>query len=136
MYLSVTFILASLSVFVEAMPTLSGSGFAIPIHKRDRLRDANGVLDIVRLQRSRSHSITFVFLAAFIQRISPHTRSVFRKINRGFDSYKQNTGVRHPFAPDRKLSEKRDIGSDPIIDLEWYCDISVGTPAKTFTGER
>ena len=136
MYLSVTLIIASLSLFVEATPTLARSGFAIPISKRERSRDANGVLDIAKLQRSISHRTMFVFLTVFIQKISFHTRSVSRKIHRGFDAYEQNTGSRHPFAPDLKLSEKRDLGSDPIIDLEWYCDIFVGTPPKKFTGER
>ena len=138
MYLSVTLIIASLSLFVEATPTLSSrsAGFAIPISKRERSRDANGLLDIAKLQRSISYRTTFVFLAVCIQQISSHTRCVFRKIHRGFDTYEQNTGSRHPFAPDLKLSEKRDIGSDPIIDLEWYCDIYVGTPPKKFTGER
>ncbi|KAF8266878.1 Asp-domain-containing protein [Lactarius quietus] len=112
MYLSATLIIAS-SVFVGAMPTVSRSGFGIPISKRSRVRDINGDVDIDRLQRSVSHSL--------------------KKINFGFQAYEQNTGARHPFAPDVKLSEKRDVGSDPLVDLEWYSYLSVGTPATTFT---
>ncbi|KAF8266582.1 acid protease [Lactarius quietus] len=113
MYLSATLILASLSVLVGATPTLSRSGFAIPISKRSRVRDANGVVDIERLQRSVSHRIN--------------------KINHGFQAYEKNTGTRHPSAHKVKPSEKHDIGSEPLVDLEYYSYISVGTPAKNFS---
>lgn len=93
---------------------VSYSGFAIPISKRTGARDANGVVDIARLQRSASQSIA--------------------KINRGFRAYEQNTGIRHPSAPEVSRSEKRNIGSDLLVDMKWYSNISVGTPAMTFTG--
>ncbi|KAF8266882.1 acid protease [Lactarius quietus] len=115
MQLSATLIFAFLSYFVEATPTqsLARSGFAIPISRRSRVRDVNGGVKIERLQSSINNSI--------------------KKIYHGFQAFEQNTGSSHPFAPDVKLSEKRDVGSDPIIDSEWYGSISVGTPAKTFT---
>ncbi|KAF8266877.1 acid protease [Lactarius quietus] len=113
MYLSAALIIVSLSVLVRATPTLSRSGLAIPISKRSRVRDVNGDVDIERLQNSVSHSV--------------------KKINFGFQAYEQNTGSRHPSAPDVKLSEKRHVGSDPLVDLEWYSYLSVGTPATTFT---
>jgi hypothetical protein len=136
MYLPATLIVAFLSFFVEATPT-SRSGFAIPITRRSQVRDANGVVDIARLQHSVSHSIKFDFLASSIQRITSHNWCVSRKIHHGFQTYEKNTGASHPSAPKVKLSETRKhrIGSDPLINMEWYGSISVGTPPKTFTGE-
>ncbi|KAF8266581.1 acid protease [Lactarius quietus] len=115
MYASATLIIIILSIFVEATPKLSGSGFALPILKHSRVRDANGGVNLDRLKRSVTHSIT--------------------KINHRFQAYEQNTGVPYPSAPQMKRSEKRDIQvqRDPIINLDWYSYISVGTPAKNFT---
>ncbi len=133
MYLSATLIISILSLLVEATPT-SRSGVVIPIIKRTRVRDANDVVDIARLERSVRHIIGFVFFTSE----SPLIIGVSRKIHHGFQVYQQNTVARHPSAPKVKRSEKRSIGSDPLIDWYssyWYGSISVGTPAKTFTGE-
>ncbi len=135
MYLSATLIIAALSVFVEATPPLPRSGFAIPISKRKQVRDANGLVDIARLDRGVRHSITFVFLTTSIHRITSHNQYLSRKFHRGFEAYQQNTGASHPSAPKVKREEDSSIGSEPLLDLYWYGSISVGTPAKTFTGE-
>ena len=76
MYLSATLIIAALSFFVEATPPLPRAGFAIPISKRTQVRDANGLVDIARLDRGVRHSITFVFLTIPIHRITSHNRCV------------------------------------------------------------
>ncbi len=67
MYLSATLIIAALSSFAEANPTLS-SGVAIPITKRTQVRSANGVVDVARLQGGIHHTIAFVFSTISIQR--------------------------------------------------------------------
>ena len=135
MYLSATLIIAALSFFVEATPPLPRAGFAIPISKRTQVRDANGLVDIARLDRGVRHSIKFVFLTISIQRITSHNQYVSRKFHRGFRAYQQNTGAAHPSAPKVKREEDSSIGSEPLVNLYWYGSISVGTPAKTFTGE-
>ena len=61
MYLSTALIIASLSFFVQAT-TASRSGFAIPLTRRSEFRDADGVVDMARLQLSVSHSIKLDFL--------------------------------------------------------------------------
>ncbi|KAH8982973.1 acid protease [Lactarius akahatsu] len=108
MYLSATLIIATLSFFAEAQLT-SRSGVAIPITKRMKVRDANGVADIAKLQRGIRHSL------------APMRR----------------TPAPHPSAPKVKRAdlEKR-IGSEPLTNKDfnyWYGSISVGTPAKKFT---
>jgi len=141
MFLSATLIIATFFLFVGATST-SRSGVAIPVTKRTQVRDANGVVDVARLQRGIRHTIAFVFSIIFIQRTTSNNRYVSRKFYRGFQAHQQNTGTSHPSAPQVKRAdlEKRasSIGSEPIIDYEsayWYSSISVGTPAKTFTGE-
>ncbi len=66
---------------------------------------------------------------------SPHNRYLSRKFHRGFRAYQQNTGATHPSAPKVKREEDSSIGSEPLIDSNWYGSISVGNPAKTLTGE-
>lgn len=63
MHLFATLIFTSLSFFVEATPTLSSPGFAVPISQRTRVgKDANGFVDVTRLQGSVGQSIAFIFL--------------------------------------------------------------------------
>ncbi|KAH9168072.1 acid protease [Lactarius sanguifluus] len=115
MYLSATLIIATLSFFAEAQLT-SRSGVAIPIAKRMQVRDANGVVDIAKLQRGIRHSLA--------------------KIDHGFRAYEKNTGVPHPSAPKMKRADLKHIGSEPLTNADfsyWYGSISVGTPPKNFT---
>ena len=130
MYLSATFIIVSLSLFVQATPT-SPSGFSIPITRDYQLHDANGVVNMARLNRSVSHSIRLDFLTFTIKRITSHNRCVSRKIHDGFHTYRENTGSVHP-SDNLKHSEKRSTGNVPLSNLGWYGSISVG--GKTFKG--
>jgi len=70
MFLSATLIIATFFLFVGATST-SRSGVAIPVTKRTQVRDANGVVDVARLQRGIRHTIAFVFSIIFIQRTTP-----------------------------------------------------------------
>ncbi|KAI9449173.1 acid protease [Lactarius psammicola] len=139
MYLSTTLIIAALSFSAEATLT-SRSGVAIPIAKRTQVRGAKGVVDVAGLQRGVRHTVASVFFVISIQFITSNNQYVSRNLHRGFNSYQQNTGTRHPSAPQVKRAELENrassIGSEPLIDYEfayWYGSISVGTPAKTFT---
>lgn len=53
-------------------------------------------------------------------------------------AYEENTGTKHPL-DSRMDVTRRSPGKDPLIDANngqlWYGSISVGTPAKPFTGE-
>lgn len=55
---------------------------------------------------------------------------------RGFDSYEKDIGRTHPFG--MKGGEPRKRGaSTPLTNYQmdrWMAEISIGTPAKTFTG--
>lgn len=137
MHLFATLIFTSLSFFVEATPTLSSPGFAVPISQRTRVgKDANGFVDVTRLQGGVGQSIAFIFLTIMsVPRLISHIRYLSRKLNRGFQAYEKNTGTRHPSAPELSHSEKRSTGSDTLVDLKWYGNISVGTPTMNFTGK-
>ena len=63
---------------------------------------------------------------------------VSRKIHRGFQTYQKNTGAIHPMASKLKLSEpekRSTTGSEPLVDMEYYSTIHVGTPPKAFKGK-
>ena len=52
-------------------------------------------------------------------------------------AYERNTGRPHPLLGGIKASSKRDTGSVPLINDNaelWYGTLSIGTPAKDFTG--
>jgi len=52
-------------------------------------------------------------------------------------AYERNTGRPHPLVGGITTSSKRDTGSDPLTDYYadlWYGSISIGSPAKVFTG--
>ncbi|KAN0133052.1 Aspartic peptidase domain containing protein [Lactarius tabidus] len=115
MYLSLTLIFAALSFYVAATP-ISNRGVPIPLTKHTQIRDANGVVDVAKLQG--------------------HVSSRIAKFHRGFDVYQRNTGVRHRSAPKVKSLEKHSLGIDPLQNdnfAYWYGTISVGNPAQTFT---
>ena len=61
----------------------------------------------------------------------------FSKIQKGFETYERNTGSPHPLAAGLSKKAKRATGKDALTDDDaelWYGTISVGTPAKTYTG--
>ncbi|THH07178.1 hypothetical protein EW145_g3565 [Phellinidium pouzarii] len=73
---------------------------------------------------------------ADINALNSHLANVRVKIAKGFASFKSNTGSNHPNDNGNVLS-KRKTGKDALTDDEdgelWQGDISVGTPANTFT---
>ncbi|KAK7060334.1 hypothetical protein VNI00_001099 [Paramarasmius palmivorus] len=88
-------------------------GTKIPLKKRSKLVDGNGVVsaDALKNQVLRAQS----------------------KIQRGLGAFEKNTGAAHPKA--QKLVA-RETGSDPLTDIDqvlWSGSISVGTPATQFT---
>lgn len=64
------------------------------------------------------------------------------KIQRGFEAYKRNTGIAHPLlARQGPKNETLRLLNAPssgkltgVQQTLWYGQISVGTPAKTYTG--
>jgi len=89
-------------------------GTKIPIHKRSSLRNPSGSVNVTALNIAKAASIA--------------------KIQRGFDAYERNTGKAHPLAS--KRISKRKSASDSLTDDDsqlWYGEISVGTPATTYT---
>ncbi|KAH8986125.1 acid protease [Lactarius akahatsu] len=95
MYFSPALVLAALPFLVAAAPFEGRSrvGVTIPIAKRSGFRNADGVVDIAKLQVSRQHTLA--------------------KIQRGFEAFEKNTGVVHPSASQLKRSTKRGNG-DPL----------------------
>ncbi|KAI9437838.1 acid protease [Lactarius psammicola] len=117
MYFSPALVLAALPFLVAAAPFEESSrdGISIPIAKRSGFRNAEGVVDIAKLQAGRQRTVA--------------------KIHRGFEAFERNTGAAHPSASQLKRSTKRGNG-DPLTDdsaLLWYGSITVGTPAVTYT---
>ncbi|KAH9059069.1 acid protease [Lactarius vividus] len=117
MYFSPAFVIAALPFLVAAAPfeEPSRGGISIPIAKRSGFRDANGVVDVTKLQVALQRTVA--------------------KIQRGFEAFERNTGVAHPSAPLLKRSTKQGKG-DPLTDDSdelWYGSITVGTPAVTYT---
>ena len=58
-------------------------------------------------------------------------------MQRGFEAFERNTGSAHPSAFQLKRENKRGEG-DPLTDDSaqfWYGNITVGTPAVTYTGK-
>ncbi|KAH8986111.1 acid protease [Lactarius akahatsu] len=117
MYFSPALVLAALPFLVAAAPfeERSRNGISIPIAKRSGFRNANGAVDIAKLQAGRQLTVA--------------------KIWRGFEAFEKNTGAAHPSAPRLKRSTKRGNGNRLIDDSEqlWYGSITVGTPAVTYT---
>ncbi|KAI9444476.1 acid protease [Lactarius indigo] len=115
MYFSPALVLAALPFLVSAGPVReerSRIGVSIPIAKRSGFRNAEGVVDIAKLQAGRQRT-----LAAALRQ------------------FERNTGAAHPSAPQLKRSIKRGKG-DPLTDDNaelWYGSITVGSPAVTYT---
>ncbi|KAI9444474.1 acid protease [Lactarius indigo] len=116
MYFSPALILAALPFLVVAAPFEERSrvGISIPIAKRSGFRNADGVVNMAKLQASRQRTLA--------------------KILRGFEAFERNTGAAHPSVFQLKYSTKRGNG-DPLIDDSaqlWYGPITVGTPPVTY----
>ncbi|KAH7912656.1 aspartic peptidase domain-containing protein [Hygrophoropsis aurantiaca] len=109
-------VIAALPFLVAGAPTKSlKTGFKIPLSKRSSLTNPDGT---VNLEALRAHS--------------DYAKA---KILNGFDRYEQNIGLPHPSAP-RKDVQRRATGSNSLTNDDfqlWYGEISVGTPAQTYT---
>ncbi|KAF8076138.1 acid protease [Lyophyllum atratum] len=99
----------SLSSVARSKPRI---GATIPLTKRAKLIDENGVVSVKALQNQ-------------LARV---------KMHRGFQAFQKNTGSFHP--NDIRLATKRATGSDHLTDDDgslWQGTISVGTPPVSFT---
>ncbi|PFH52669.1 hypothetical protein AMATHDRAFT_139688 [Amanita thiersii Skay4041] len=114
---------ASLVAFITLLPLLTiGSptpepkGIRIPLTKRSKLVDEDGIVSPRAAQRELTR--------------------LTAKLQRGFAAFEKNTGAAHPLAFSMDLT-KRATGTVPLTDEEggalWQGAISVGTPASTFT---
>ncbi|KAG9310429.1 aspartic peptidase domain-containing protein [Chiua virens] len=113
--LAFTTFIATLVLFGAAVPPPAEkrNGMAIPIAKRSSLLKAD-------------KSVNF-------DALNSHIASTKSKVLRGFDAFEKNTGTARLSAP--REFENRGAGT-PLInsnDELWYGNISVGTPAKSFT---
>ena len=107
------------------------------VAKRSSIRRADGTFDRAALTASIKSSVAYA--AARLSSRRHLTRSLFSnsKIGRGFDAFERNTGAAHPLAKSLNNKKRASTGSDALTDDAqelWYGEISVGTPAKTFTG--
>ncbi|KAI9444477.1 acid protease [Lactarius indigo] len=117
MYFSFTLVLAALPFLAAAAPfeERSHNGISIPIVKRSKFRNPDGVVDTAKLQAG--------------------IRRTVMKIHCGFEAFERNTGAAHPSAAQLKRSIKRDNGDHlTAYDTElWYGSITVGTPGVNYT---
>ncbi|KAI0306143.1 acid protease [Multifurca ochricompacta] len=95
MRFSAAFVLAVIPFLVDAAPSPAAprDGLSIPITKRAGFRNAEGVVDISKLQSS--------------------LRRTVEKISHGFEAFERNTGAAHPLASQLKRSVKR--GTDITV---------------------
>ncbi|KAN0138185.1 eukaryotic aspartyl protease [Lactarius tabidus] len=118
MYFSPALVLAAFPFLLVAATPFEErprNGISIPIAKRSGICNADGVVNVSKLQTNKQHTL--------------------RKIERGFEAYQRSTGAPHPSTSQLKRSSKRGNGirlTDDNAHL-WYGSISVGTPAVTFT---
>ena len=156
MYFPVALVFVVLPFLAQASSseTTLKTGLFIPISKRSTLRNADGVIDITKLRTRRHRTIEFVSTVHFTEKAGLVHRLCHRKLKRGFDAFERNTGGAHPLASTMRQSkfsmnghrrelqhsyQRRAAGSVPTIDDDddvWYGAITVGTPGRTFTGER
>jgi hypothetical protein len=73
MYFLAAFLLASLPFLVGAVPVQNSARgvLSVPLSKRSTLSNANGVVDVQKLQASVHHTIAFVFADLFLRRMDP-----------------------------------------------------------------
>ncbi|TFK51901.1 acid protease [Heliocybe sulcata] len=98
-----------------------GSGTRIPLGKRSKITNDDGTANIAEVRRQIEYSAA--------------------KMRNGFSAYERNMKMKHPLDTSSDLAEdlnplKRSIGSAALVDdghTLWYGQISVGTPAQTYT---
>ena len=109
-------VVSTLSLISSASPVFR-VGITVPFTRHVHFANGNGVSNATLLQS--------------------HLAAVQGKLRRGFEAFKQNTGIQHP--SDNGHLHKRATGADKLTDDEgalWQGGISVGNPAKDFTGRR
>ena len=126
--------MVALAILTAAAPQPTGQriGVAIPITKRSGLVNADKTVNIDAL---KSHVASIKVYVACTVTVYSLKHLCFSKIHHGFANFEKNTGTMHPSAI--KGVGKRRVG-DTLTDNNnelWYGTISVGTPAKSFTGE-
>ncbi|EIW79067.1 acid protease [Coniophora puteana RWD-64-598 SS2] len=128
MHFTQSFVLAAMPFLVAAAPSLHSP--SIPIAKASGLIDTvTGAIDKLLLQN--------------------HVENTLAKVALGMEAYQKNTGAPHPLCDDAtmaasaqnaaKAKARRDggqNGSIPLTDMKnqlWYGNVSVGTPAQTYS---
>ena len=128
--------IVALAVLTAAAPQLGQNiGVAIPIAKHSGLTNADKSVSTETLKYHVASTKAYVVFSLCF----PSTQAFIRsKVTRGFRNYQQNTGAPHPAALNGTQIQSCKTGADILTDdnsLLWYGDISVGTPANTFTGK-
>lgn len=116
MYFSLATVLAVLPIFAAASPVAQVPRAKIGLTKRSNTTNADGTVNAANLRAQLASSTA--------------------KIQRGFANYEKNTGQKHPLAA-KSNNSKRATGKDALTDDSaqlWYGKISVGSPAKDYTG--
>lgn len=112
-------VIAASVAFCAAAPA-NESGIKIPLSPRKRFTNKDGTANIPLLQNHLARSLD--------------------KVSRGVDAFERNTGAKHPLdTGNLNRLTKRATGADPLTDDDeelWQGAISVGAPAKGFTGKR
>lgn len=115
---SFSLVVVAVSVASSVAAPANEGGVRIPLAARKRFTNDDGVANIPLLQEHLARSLD--------------------KMNRGFDAFERNTGAKHPLDTGDRRPTKRATGADPLTDDDdgelWQGAISVGSPAKAFTG--
>ena len=108
----------AVSAVLSAAVSVRDDGVRVPLASRGQFTTKSGVANIPLLQKHISRSLD--------------------KVSRGLDAFERNTGVKHPLDTGSRPT-RRATGGDPLTDDDegslWQGPISVGSPAKAFTGE-
>lgn len=116
MHFPLATLVALIPLLASASPITESPRIVIPISKRSSLRHEDGSVNVDALKSSVSASVKYIFLSYFMI-IADY---FYSKVLRGFQTYEQNTGERHPSDPE---SHKRAVGEDALTDDEeelWY----------------
>lgn len=115
-------------------------GIKIPLAKRSSLTLSSGSVNITLLRNQVARTSACVTSPSFLFICDAHVlySSNYRKLQRGFNAFERNTGIVHPASGSAASKAKRSSGHNPLTDDEnslWYGEITVGTPATTYTGD-
>jgi len=126
--------IVALAVLTAAAPQPAGEkiGVAIPISKRSGLVNGGSV----NTEALNSHVASTQAYVAFFHCLTSTQTTTYSKVLRGLKRFEKNTGI--PYRATSKGIQRRATGADALTNDDnklWYGAISVGTPAKTFTGK-